>query len=71
MIEAFGFNPEYGNNVIYKALCANFIMQKSILLLIGNQLSKITTIELLQRPFTKEQVTFNDFCSHIREFCDV
>ena len=30
-----------------KALCANFIMQKSILSLIGNQPSKITSSELL------------------------
>ena len=29
------------------SLCANFIKQKSILSLIGNQLSKITSSELL------------------------
>ena len=44
------------NRVTYKALCANFIMQKSILSLIGNQPSKITSSDLLQRPFTKEQL---------------
>ena len=36
-----------GNEVAYKALCAKFIMQISILSLIGNQPSKTTSSELL------------------------
>ena len=36
-----------GNDGTYKALCANLIMLKSILSLLGNQSSKITSSELL------------------------
>ena len=36
-----------GNDVTHKALCANFMMLKLILSLMGNQPSKITSSELL------------------------